>query len=76
MILSKLRISTILVLVGTIAYLVLPTQANSEGIDATRILRTEKVKKSTGEIISDIPGEILKLPFYTLEILTNTIATR
>jgi len=73
---SRLRISAILVLVGIIACLVLPTDGNSEGIDTTRVRQTEKIKKSTAEIIADIPGEILKLPFYTLEILTNTIATR
>ena len=72
---SILRKSAILFLVGTLACLVFPTQGNAEGIDTTRVRRTEKIKKSTAEIIADIPGEILKLPFYTLEFVTYTIIT-
>lgn len=47
---------------------------DDQGLDTTRVRKTVPVKKSTGEIIADIPGEILKLPFYTLEFVTHTIA--
>lgn len=39
------------------------------GIDTTRVRNTEKIKKSTGQIIADIPGEILKLPIRTVRFI-------
>ena len=47
---------------------------NDPELDTTRVRQTTPVKKSAGATIVDIPGEILKLPFYTLETVTHTIA--
>lgn len=42
-------------------------------IDTTKVRITKKVKKTTAEIIGDIPGEILKLPFYILDFSIEQI---
>lgn len=59
---------------GLCACLLLSSVSYADVIDTTHVRKTEKIKKSTGEIIADIPGEILKFPFYTLEFVTHTIA--
>lgn len=43
-------------------------------IDTTKVRTTEKVRKTTGEIISDIPGEIIKTPFYILDFAIEKIS--
>ncbi len=48
---------------------------SAQGLDTTRVRETRKIKKSFGEIVADIPGEILKSPFYVAEFVTHTIAT-
>ncbi len=53
---------------------VVTADVDASVIDTTSVRKTEKIKKSTGEVIADIPGEILKFPFYTLEFVTHTIA--
>jgi outer membrane protein assembly factor BamA len=70
---SSLRGDVSFLLAGLLACLLLVPQSYADGIDTTRVRKTEKVKKSTGEIIADIPGEILKFPFYTLEFITHAV---
>lgn len=43
------------------------------GPDTTRIRKTEIVRKSTGEVVADIPGEILKTPVYLAEFTTKQL---
>ena len=44
-------------------------EEDDRGLDTTRVRQTAPVKKSTGEIIADIPGEILKLPVRTVRLI-------
>lgn len=44
-------------------------------IDTTRVREIVPVKKSTGEKIADIPGEILKLPIYVAQYTSRTVST-
>ena len=41
--------------------------AESVDYDTTRVRNVEPVRKSTLQTIADIPGELLKLPIYTIE---------
>lgn len=70
---SMLKKSVVLFLAGLLSCLILTHLGIAEEIDTTRVRETKKVKKSAGEIIADIPGEILKSPFYALEFVTHTI---
>lgn len=46
-----------------------------ETLDTTRVREVSPVKKSTGEKIADIPGEILKLPIYVAQYTGRTVST-
>ncbi len=41
--------------------------------DTTRVREVQPVKKNLGEKLIDVPGELLKLPIYTLEFITKTV---
>ena len=67
------KTSIISSLTALLSCLIITPLGIAEEIDTTRVRITKKVKKSAGEIIADIPGEILKSPFYALEFVTHTI---
>lgn len=46
-----------------------------EPLDTTRVRAVIPVKKSIGEKITDIPGEILKLPIYVVQYVGRTVST-
>lgn len=64
------------VLVAVMVFL-LPALSTGQptAIDTTRVREVQKLKKSFGEIMADIPGEILKLPVRTLEFVSYTISS-
>jgi outer membrane protein assembly factor BamA len=41
--------------------------------DTTRVRQTTPAKKSFGEAVADVPGEILKLPFRIVEVTIHTL---
>ena len=49
--------------------------AEYETLDTTRVREVSPVKKSTGEKIADIPGEILKFPIYVAQYIGRTVST-
>lgn len=44
-------------------------------VDTTKIRKVKKIKKSVGEIITEIPGEVLKLPLNIFEFTAYSIGT-
>jgi len=50
-------------------------EAEHEPLDTTRVREVAPVRKSIGEKIADIPGEILKLPLYVGQFIGRTVST-
>lgn len=72
----RLRLRACFGVFALIITLSVPVTANdnTRGLDTTRVRETKKIKKTTGEIIADIPGEIVKLPVYTIKFVSYGIA--
>lgn len=51
------------------------TAVEYEPLDTTRVREVTPVRKTVGEKIADIPGEILKLPIYIAQYIGGTVST-
>ena len=74
MLLRHLLNPKLIVLVFLILFKI-PAQANDSDIDTTRVREVKKIKKSAGQLVADIPGEILKFPFRFIQTTAKIVSS-